>query len=774
MTGEPIDPTTALDDVRVLQSGQGKAAAFCAKLLADLGAHVTVVDAAAAALRAAGPFHPDDTARQAGGLHLYLDAGKDVVADPRGPGLPALVADFDVLVEDEASESLELRFDDPALVRCSITPFGRSGPHAGYAASHLNLFHAGGESALVPLPGAGWPPLQSGSEVAAYDVGCHAAVTILAALVARRATGLGQVIDLSAQEVLLSENRTTMVRYFADGRIYDYNTPGYGDSLYPTADGHVIISFGVGDRAVAALAAGPDGEDFAVPEFADGRWRLPDQRPAFNATLRAWCQARPTTRVVEVLDAAGLPVGAVNGAREILASEQLRMRGFLRPVEHPTAGTVLLPGRTFRLSARSEVPAEPRAAPPAARPRPPLEGIRVLDFTWAAAGPYATYLLAHLGAEVIKVEHLSRPDSARRGFQAPPPDRIAEGPWPYGSPDSSPNFNDLAAGKRSIRLDLSHPGAAELVQRLLPHCDMVTSNFRPGVMDKQGLGAAELLAEHPHLIVAEVSASGSTGPERNRPGFANVFAAAGGLSAQTGFPDGPPTEGGDSVDFRCGSAVAYALLGALALRQRTGHGHFVDVACQEVVAAFTPDALLRQVLSAPALGRLGNHHPQHAPHNAYRAAGTNRWLTIVVETDDEWVALCDVLDRPDLAKAYDTAPKRKAVEAHLDDVVTRWTVQRDPFEATELLQRHGVRAMPCLSNVDLAGSDHLAARGMFRTVRHPVMGEQIVLRPPWVVAPDYRVPHPAGPVLGEANDYVLDEVLGVIGGDRERLAAALA
>jgi crotonobetainyl-CoA:carnitine CoA-transferase CaiB-like acyl-CoA transferase len=248
--------------------------------------------------------------------------------------------------------------------------------------------------------------------------------------------------------------------------------------------------------------------------------------------------------------------------------------------------------------------------------------VRILDFTWAAAGPYATYLLAQLGAEVVKVEHTSRPDSARRGFQSPPADRMVDGPWPYGSADSSPNFNDLGANKRSIILDLSNPDASELVHRLLPVCDMVTSNFRPGVMDKLGLGAAKLLDEHPHLIVAEVSASGSSGPERNRPGYANVFAAAGGPSAQTGFPDGPPTEGGNNVDFRCGSAVAYSLLGAL----------------------------------------------------------------------------CDVIRRGDLADRYDTAARRKSAEAHLDAAITAWTIQRDPFEATEVLQQRGVRAMPCQSN----------------------------------------------------------------------------
>lgn len=773
------DPKDALGDLCVLQSGRGKAAAFCAKLLADLGAHVTsVAEPPGEGVGADGPFHPSDGQRRWGGLSLYLNVDKQVlrVDETDREGFAELMSTMDVLIEDETSESLRsFETDDDGLIRCSITPFGVTGPHSAFAASHLNLFHAGCESPVVPLPGVGWPPLQLASDIACFDIGSHAAVAVVAAATARRATGLGERIDISGQDVLVSENRATMLRYLHDDMLFDYNTPGYANSLYPTADGYVMISFGVQERSVKALAESTEGEAFSDPMFADGGWRVAPVRETFVRRLTAWCQERTTQKVVEIFEGVGWPIGPVNTAGDLLGSEQLASREYFRWVDHPTAGRVRVPGPPFHYfscSKATRTGAIRVDAPPVKRP--PLQGIRVLDFTWAAAGPYATYLLAHLGAEVLKVEHVSRPDSTRRGFQTPPPHLLVEGPWPYGSMESSPNFGDLAASKRSVTLDLSHPRALEVVKRLLPLCDVVTSNFRPGVMDKLGLGATTLLEERSDLIVAEVSACGSSGPERRRPGYANIFAATGGLSDQTGFGDGPPTEAGDAVDFRCGSAFALAIVGALALRQQTGQGQFVDVACQEVIAAFAPNALLGCVLDAPHVGRLGNHHPRFAPHNVYPAAGTRRWLSLAVETDEEWESLCQVLGRPDLARSHGTATLRKADERNIDSIVGRWSQTHDPFQAAKLLQQRGVRAMPCMSNRDLANSEHLAAREMFVALNHPVMGEQTVLRPPWLVDPGYRPPHLPAPLLGEANDYVLDELLGVTGELRERLFEAMA
>ncbi len=269
-----------------------------------------------------------------------------------------------------------------------------------------------------------------------------------------------------------------------------------------------------------------------------------------------WCAARSKNEVVRVLASCGAPVALYATAEDLLTSAQLEHRKFFRDIRRPDGSVLRVPGLPYQLRSAALVSASP-PSPGAFRgfrtgvPKKPalpggrmLEGIRVLDFTWAAAGPYATLLLAFLGAEVIKVETTRRTDPARRGFLDD-----------YGGLNRSPNFNELNLNKRSLQLDLTRTEGRDVVGRLLRVVDVIVDNFRPGVMDRFGLDAATLLTEHPALIVASSSANGSTGPDALAAGYASVFGASGGLSEQTGYADGPPTEVGESTDYRSGNAV---------------------------------------------------------------------------------------------------------------------------------------------------------------------------------------------------------------------------
>lgn len=767
---------STLNDIDVLQMGQGKAAGFCAKLLADLGARVTRLVADEDKLNADGPFHPDDDNERMGGAAFYLDYGKSVVplSSAGSDGLAMLISKASVLILDEDCVATVAGPVDPTKIYCAITPFGQTGPHAGFMASHLNLFHASCEGGAMQLPGPSWPPVQIGGEIGYFDAGCQGAVLVVAAILARRNHGRGQQIDISNQDVMVSVNRTTMLRYLHDGFDCRHNAPSYHDMMYETANGHIVIVLAMQEKVMQALARSPEGQAFNDPAFADGGWRQGRGRHKFLATLTDWCQQRSTHEAAEVLACAGLPVGAVNGPVELLASPQMRHRKFFETADHPFAGKVSLPGLPFRITPAASIAARDTRAhcSTSAEVGLPLAGLRVLDLSWAAAAPYATRIFAGLGAEVLKVEHVNRTDSARRGFA--PAMHLQTEAWPYGSMEKSPNFNDLNAAKRSVSLDLQHPGARDWMDRMLPLCDIVVSNFRPGVMDKLGMGAETLLEAHPHLIVGEVSANGSTGPESKRAGYAFVFAATGGLSAQTGYVDGPPMWVPESTDFRCAAAFALGLLAALAERQRTGRGQFVDLACQEVIASFSADPLLRHALGAPMLGRMGNRHHRFAPHNAYPARGAGSWLTIAVETDREWRALCEVMERPDLFARYPDAVRRKANEVDIDHAIGQWTAFHEATELAERLQSAGVRAMPCLSNGDLGRSPHMRARSMLHEVDHAVMGRQTIVGMPWRTLPDSAASPTAGPLLGEANEYVLGHLLQAAGDEAERLGLPMA
>jgi crotonobetainyl-CoA:carnitine CoA-transferase CaiB-like acyl-CoA transferase len=293
-------------------------------------------------------------------------------------------------------------------------------------------------------------------------------------------------------------------------------------------------------------------------------------------------------------------------------------------------------------------------------------------------------------------------------------------------------------------------------------------------MRRFGLDGATLLERYPQMIVGSSSGNGSTGPAALTAGLASIFSAAGGLSEQTGYPDGPPTEIGESTDYRSGNAFVLAILAALIHRDRTGLGQAIDLSSTEAVAAIAPDALLAHFTGADAPARRGNAHDRHAPHGLYPAAGEDEWISIAVTSEDEWRGLCRLLDRPDLAGEHATPQARKAAEARLDAVIADWTRARGAREAFLALQAHGVPSAPCLTNKQLAEDPHLAARGVFVDVEHPVIGPQRVMGPPWRFSESGVCSiRRHGPRLGEDNDYVLAELRGLSADERAALSTAL-
>ncbi len=391
-----------------------------------------------------------------------------------------------------------------------------------------------------------------------------------------------------------------------------------------------------------------------------------------------------------------------------------------------------------------------------------LQGIRVLDFSWAAAGPYATELLGFMGAEVIKVESQHRPDLARRGLYQGTP-----------SLDASSEFNDLNLNKRSIRLDLRRPEAIELVKRLVVHCDVVVENFRPGVMHRLGLGYDTLQAIQPALIMAASAANGGTGPERAYPGYAGVFNALSGAGHLTGYADGPPTEMRISMDLRVGMSLCFAVLAALWERRRSGQGQHIDMSAREAISCLTGHALMHYTLNGESAGRGGNADADErlAPHGCYRCAGEDRWVTIAVGSDLEWQALCHETGHPKWLRdpRFADVAGRLQHAAVLDEALTAWTASQTPEAVTARLQRAGVSAYPSMDSAMLANSAHLRQRGVFVTVQHARLGEQTVLGPPWRSSDGQ--PEQPSPLLGEHTHEILRDLLGLSNAEIEALEA---
>jgi len=258
----------------------------------------------------------------------------------------------------------------------------------------------------------------------------------------------------------------------------------------------------------------------------------------------------------------------------------------------------------------------------------PLAGVRIADFTWVWAGPFATLQLVHLGAEVIRIESQNRVCVTRR---LPP---FADG---EGGVNRSGYYNQFNQGKLSFSLNFKHPEAIEIAKKLVAVSDVASENFAAGVMDKLGLGYSELKKIKSNIIMISMSGYGAVGPESSYVSYGPAQAPLSGLSSLTGFPDFPPMHVGFSYgDPNGGLHGAFAILAALMHRARTGEGQYIDMSQLETSIALLGEGVMAQVMNGAPPARDGNRDPHMAPHGLFRCKGDDRWVSIVVANEDEW------------------------------------------------------------------------------------------------------------------------------------------
>lgn len=395
-----------------------------------------------------------------------------------------------------------------------------------------------------------------------------------------------------------------------------------------------------------------------------------------------------------------------------------------------------------------------------------LAGVRIIDLSWAIAGPFCTQVLAYCGAEVIKVESMKRLDLARAVahiYARTASDKL--------DVERSQEFNAVNQNKLDIRLDLSRPESVAIVKRLAHVSDALVENFSAGVLNRLGLGYPVLREQNPSIVLASLSGCGARGPEARFLGYAPIFGAASGASHFIGYQDGPPTAIRAPGDLVNGSITAFAILAALTHRQQTGRGQFIDLSSREGMSVLIGDAVMEYTMNGRDRGREGNRDPSMAPHNCYPCSGDDRWVAIAVETDAEWRALCEAMGNPAWAQdeRFSDALSRWKDQDEMDRRIAEWTRARTPQEVTRLLQAKGVAAFPSMSAKDLYEDPHLAERGVFQEIEHPRLGKVSVLAPPWKFSKTpARITRP-GPLLGEHIGYVLGDVLGIPPGEIERL-----
>jgi benzylsuccinate CoA-transferase BbsF subunit len=390
-------------------------------------------------------------------------------------------------------------------------------------------------------------------------------------------------------------------------------------------------------------------------------------------------------------------------------------------------------------------------------PTRPLEGLRVADFFWLIAGPATSRILADYGAEVIKIESGARMDLIREG-----------GVWPAAE-DLTANsrngtFNDCNTNKLSVSLDLNQPEAIDLAKQLVSKSDIVTNNFTGDRMNRWGLSFEELKKVKPDIIMLTMPVMGTTGPYLTYGATGNGVIAYGGINMGMGFPERAPIGMGPLYsDFSTPYVAASAIMAAVHHRERTGEGSFIDLSQLEATVGLLGTQVLEYTANGDVPDRIGNRSRDWAPHGAYRCLGEDRWVAITARSDEEWQALCAVIERDDLARdpRFETAGARLDHAGDLDDAIELWTESRDPWDATRTLQQAGVPAGVVEDLEDMLTRDPQMRERHFHDLPGYDDGLTYVThgQPALFDGESARLTRP--PLFGEHNEQVWKGLLGV-------------
>jgi crotonobetainyl-CoA:carnitine CoA-transferase CaiB-like acyl-CoA transferase len=812
-------PSQPLAGLRILDLTQYVAGPFATRLLAAYGAEVLKIERpggdparrARSTLDGARPMGPSTR-------FLYLNTGKrSVTLDLQTPSgrahLLSLAQRADAVVENFAPRVLPalgldwsvLHAVNPRLVLTSISNFGQTGPQRDWLGTNLTLFAAGGQMALTGEPDRA--PLVNAGTQALLQAGLHGFAATVTAVFGARTAGRGRWVEISIQEVqaaaLEGQGPAALVHGMESGRAGNRLNALWG--IYPCADGFVGCS--CLERNVPNLLRAIGRDDLlADPQFRDPAWRLAHDDDVV-AILLEFFMAHTKQELLAIAQRFRVPFGFIASLEDLLAWPALAEKGFWREVAGPDAGRLRYPGPPFTLDGGGFdlTPAPPHPAPladtgaahwapvpvgeradqpedvgvPAAGASAtplPLAGVRIVDLTMVWAGPYATRLLADMGADVIKVEGVTNIDLVRGIGSA-----VAGGPerpW-----DRSPYFNEYNRGKRGITLDLSRPDGRRALLELVSVADALIENYRADVLDQLGLGVDVLHAVRPDLVVVSMPGFAKAGSERAMVGYGPTIEQMGGLVELNGYADGPAQKTGISYgDPVAGIVAAGALVTALLRRLRSGEGGVIEVSQRDTMIGLIGEAVLDVQRAGQAWPRRGNRHAWMAPHGCYaclplaeadgRPVGrlgaqigvaTDRWITLAVATEQQWHALCAVLGRPDLVDdpRFASNDARRMQQDELDALVAAWAREQTDDGAAAALQAHGVPAFAVRTPLSLTQDAHLAARGFYREVEHPVAGRHRVAGPLWNLSAPRVALRTSGPAFGQHNAAVLGDLLGL-------------
>jgi crotonobetainyl-CoA:carnitine CoA-transferase CaiB-like acyl-CoA transferase len=806
--------------LRVIERGSGIPVAYAGRLLAMSGADVVKVEPIEGdRLRRAEPILRGRDGTLVSALFESLYCFKRSVTIDSGAGsgsraLQRLLATADVVLDsvDGDPDAGHRRYEtvaaeNPRVVYVAISGFGLTGPYRGFRSNDFIDLATGGFLYITGEPER--EPLRAGGPWAGYLVGTLSAAAALAAVRRARTSGRGQLVDVGAMETMASLHQWTLTLYTHQGVVKRRAGNRHAESYHPMGplpcrDGWVCIGVASVAQWEGFCIAIDMPELLADERFQTGGDRF-DHADALDALVAARLGKMTSNEVVRRMQDQRVPASPALTVLDLLADRQLASRNYWARGTRLGSGAVL-PERAFRVPGsfapfreapqagehteeilreaerRRDIEGPAKGGILAVPPGKPgfLNGVRVLEFSVAWAGPLAGRFLADLGAEVIKVEHPSargigvtgaggfrvKADVAGWQWGRLPGPVFRSGIYPDADPGERPwnrqgIFNKMNRNKRSLAIDLKAAGGREVLADLVRASDVVLDNYSPRGVESLGIDHETLARWNPRIVSVSLSGYGHTGPDRMRVSWGPILESHSGLAATTGYEDGGPLKMGVALPDPVGGLhCLVAVLTTLEERDRTGRGSFVDISQLETYAAIGGETYLAASATRAPPPRRGNRSPERAPQGVYPCAGEDEWVAISVENDAEWQALATLLGEGLTANRYRTLAGRLDHHDEIDRAIAAWSAGRDKRAAMRTLQTAGVRAGAVMTNRDIVEDEHMGFRGFMVEWDQEDVGRRKFPGFPIHFTDLGEIPMRGAPALGADNRYVLAKVLG--------------
>ena len=792
-----------LSDYRALDLTDGSGI-FCGYILAHLGAQVVALEPPGG--RPERVDHEllwQSYARGKRSLEIDIDGERERFEE--------LLRQSDFLIESYSRaerDRLALNYDqlaevNPQLIVVTITPFGTGGPRSDWPATDLTVWAASG--ALILSGDADRAPVRISAPQSFLHAGGDAAGAALIALRERHQSGRGQHVDISAQT---SSAQAVLSSYLGPGNASEtvFRREAGGLSLnfplkltWPCKDGYVAIMFSLGpaftepNRKLLRWVA---EEGYCSTESAERDWGTDittmvaggaEPEPYFELTrqIEEFTLQHTQDELFEEGSKRGIFLAPGLDVAGLLKENHFHTRNYWRTLKLE-GKSVRLPGSFAKLSESSltEIGAAPelnsftgfadRAAGEVETTDSskmnhssilPLSDLKVLDFMWVMAGPMFTRVLSDYGAEVIRVESMSRLDAVRAGP-----------PFKDDDLDMSKStvFNNFNAGKRGVTIDPNNPVGREVILDLVRWADVITESFSPKAMKAWGLDYESLKAINPNLIMVSSCLMGQTGDRAMLAGYGNMAAAVTGFNELTGWADRAPA--GPFLAYTDGVSPRFmvaTLMAALEYKRKTGEGQYIDLSQAEASIHLLAPAILNFEANGEVMQRRGNRDDDMCPHGVFCASGDDRWVAIACQDDAAWQQLCKVMSFDDLAsdETLTTVAGRKQREDELEQRIEAWTAQREDQASQDQLIAAGVAAYVVQNGAQCIADPQNIQRGHFIRVPQNSAGDMLLENSRYRLSRTPAEISRAGPDQGEHNFEVLS---GVLGYDDDKIAGVYA